>query len=516
MNHKTKSQSKPRTNGISDPFSKAPKATLQSASEAIAFGNGKNAFGAPLQCTTKALCRILLQNMNEGAVVFDEGGEIGFCNVAFAEMIGRPITELEGANITERLAGPYSKEFALFVKLCAVGPCRKEFAIVRATDNSQIPVEFSSSMVTDGNDRRIVSVVSDIANRKKFEVALRESEARFRQFAQASFEGLLVHSDGVILDANERLGELLGYNVQDNIGKPIAEFIDEKDRELVLKNFREGCAESYEIDLIHKTGSRISVEVMARPVVWRGRRSRVVAIRDITDIKRQTAALAAANKDLESFSYSVAHDLRTPLQTIRSFTNFLVNDHSKDLDKNGKDYLEYIKNAGQQMDSLINDILNLSRITRQELELRDIDISALANEIIEDLKRRFPDRNIEVVVESNLRVLADANLLRLALGNLIENAWKYSSTTQGSCLTVGSTDQDGRKAYYVRDNGVGFDMKWSRMLFEPFKRFHSDREFPGTGVGLAIVERVVLRHEGKVWAESKPGKGATFYFTVGK
>ena len=231
-------------------------------------------------------------------------------------------------------------------------------------------------------------------------------------------------------------------------------------------------------------------------------------------VQERTAELWTANQELEAFSYSVSHDLRGPLRSLDGFSQFLLEDYSGQLDEQGKNYLTRIQIAARHMGQLINDLLNLSRVTRAELARQQIDLSGLANGIAADLKAQFPERRAEFVIAANMTAEGDGNLLRIVLENLLNNAWKFSGQRELTLIAVGKEEQAGKWVYFVRDNGAGFDMAYANKLFGAFQRLHSEKEFPGTGIGLATVQRIIQRHGGRVWAEGSVDQGATFYFTI--
>lgn len=231
-------------------------------------------------------------------------------------------------------------------------------------------------------------------------------------------------------------------------------------------------------------------------------------------VEQRTRALAAANRELESFSYSVSHDLRAPLRTIDGFSQILLDEYAMKLDEAGRGYLERVRAGSQRMAKLIDDLLELARVTRRDLQLRDCDLSALAREILSDLSQGDPSRKIRVEVAAGMVVAADSGLLRIALENLLRNAWKFTGRKADAFIEVGCSGEGSEKTYFVRDNGVGFDMAYSDKLFGAFQRLHSESEFEGTGIGLALVQRVIRRHGGSVWVEAAPGAGACFYFTL--
>jgi signal transduction histidine kinase len=225
--------------------------------------------------------------------------------------------------------------------------------------------------------------------------------------------------------------------------------------------------------------------------------------------------LLDANKNLESFTYSVSHDLRAPLRALSGFSEALLDDYRDVLDEQGREYAQRIRAASEQMATLIDDLLHLSRVARAELHLRSVDLGAEAAGVAEELQRNEPDRNVHFVIQRPVRAQADRTLIRTVLQNLLGNAWKFTSGRDGASIEFGTRPAgDAAICCYVRDNGAGFDPQYVDKLFTPFQRLHTSREFPGTGVGLASVRQIVERHGGRVWAEGAVGEGATFYFTL--
>jgi PAS domain S-box-containing protein len=231
-------------------------------------------------------------------------------------------------------------------------------------------------------------------------------------------------------------------------------------------------------------------------------------------LEQRNAQLAQANHDLESFTYSMAHDLRSPLRGMDGFSLALLEEYGPKLDDEAQNYLKRIRAAAVRMGELIDDLLNLSRIWRAEVRREKVDLSTLALAVASDLRKSESERPVEFVIEPGLAAEGDPHLLHVALENLLGNAWKFSAGRQPARIEFGVTDSDGRRPYFVRDNGVGFDMAYVGKLFAPFQRLHAANEFPGSGVGLACVERIVRKHGGNVWAEGAVNKGATFYFTL--
>ena len=231
-------------------------------------------------------------------------------------------------------------------------------------------------------------------------------------------------------------------------------------------------------------------------------------------LRLRTAELEASNKELEAFSYSVSHDLRAPLRSIAGFSNILLEDYNDELDKEGKSYLKKISDSGELMGQLMDDLLKLSRVTRSDLNYQRVNLTDIAQKVVDDLRSEEPKRKLQVTIAPDLIVFGDRNLLYMVLENLIGNAWKYSGKASEPRIEMGTVEHGGKQAYFVRDNGVGFDMTYADKLFKPFQRLHKATEFAGIGIGLATVQRIIRRHGGDVWAESKVGEGATFYFTL--
>lgn len=232
-------------------------------------------------------------------------------------------------------------------------------------------------------------------------------------------------------------------------------------------------------------------------------------------LRQAIVELKAVNKELESFSYSVSHDLRAPLRSIDGFSQALLEDCSAQLDTTGQDYLRRIRSATQKMGNLIDDLLTLSRVTRSDMHLESVDLSRIASRICTDLQQTQPERQVEFNIQSGLVAQGDSRLLQIVLENLLNNAWKFTSKHLQAKIELSAMSQNsGNAVYFVRDDGAGFDMAYGDKLFGPFQRLHAACEFPGNGIGLATVQRIVYRHGGRVWAESAVEKGATFYFTL--
>ncbi len=354
--------------------------------------------------------------------------------------------------------------------------------------------------------------------------ALVRQEAMFRALSdQAPQVVWMTKPNGSVTYANHAWFDLVGGTVDDWLGDKWIEVIHPEDLPAVKANW---LAASTDLSLFSgirrlraKDGSYHTMAYRASPVLdAQGKVLFWVGIdADISEVKAIEAALRLANQELEAFSYSVSHDLRSPLSSIDGFSQLLA----KQIDTSGNDklrhYLSRIQAGAKQMGQLIADLLALSQVSRAQLRVEPVDLSALAHGILAECQLRQPARQLVLHIESGMRVQADAGLLRVVLDNLLGNAWKFSALQARAEISVGQAlDAAGQQGFFVRDNGVGFDMAYADKLFTPFQRLHAVSEFAGTGIGLATVKRVIDRHGGRLWAESAPGRGATFFFTLPK
>ena len=378
---------------------------------------------------------------------------------------------------------------------------------------------------------------TDITDVKKAEKLIKQSEERFRLAQRAAEIGSWDWN--VLTDElawSDQIEPMFGFK-KDKFGKTYEAFLNcihPEDRQYVIDSVNDCLEKNIEYDIEHRIiwpdGSihwvRETGDVMRnkddKPVRMLG------IVQEITDRKKNeeyikklndsllnyTIRLQAANKEVEAFSYSVSHDLRAPLRSIDGFSQALIEDYADKLDETALDYLNRVRNASQRMGQLIDGMLQLSRLSRKEMHIEKVDMGELAKSIINKFKKEDSSRNVDFKIYDDLVTKGDKNFLQILLENLLGNAWKFTSKRQNAKIEFGKTKKKNEVVFFIKDNGAGFDAKYIDKLFVPFQRLHDD-EFPGDGIGLGIVSRIIRRHGGQIWADSEAGKGATFYFRLG-
>ncbi|MCI0528611.1 MAG: PAS domain S-box protein [Nitrospira sp.] len=358
----------------------------------------------------------------------------------------------------------------------------------------------------------------------------KQVEEKFRVVAETANDAIVTaDSCGNITYFNKGAERMFGYSMGDVVGQPLTLLMPERLHDAHRQGFRrflstgEAHVVGKTVELVGRRKNRAEFPLELSLANWKtGEGTFFTAIlRDITErklaeeeMRKLNTYLKATNKELEAFSYSVSHDLRAPLRHVDGFSQILLEDYADKLDEPGRRYLQQVREASQQMAQLIDDLLNLSRVTRADMHREPVDLSQIAEQVAEELKKTQPDRSVEFVIEKGLMTEGDARLLGVLLDNLLSNAWKYTGKRPQARVEFGRTTRDGKAVYFVRDNGVGFDMAYVHKLFGAFQRLHTLTEFPGTGIGLATVQRIVQRYGGQVWADGVVGQGATFYFTL--
>jgi len=389
----------------------------------------------------------------------------------------------------------------------------------------------------------IALLVIMLRQRTLLERRLRTSEQEYRQLVQNANSIILrFDTSGNITYLNEFAESFFGYPAIELVGKSVVGTIT-PERESTGRDLAAMIGEicenpdSYTHNVnenVMRNGERVWISWANKPLAdERGNLREILSIgNDITHLKEaqeeilrlnvaleervreRTAQLESSNRELESFCYSVSHDLRAPLRHINSYSRILLDEYLPLLDEQAQHFLQRLQAASHRMGQLIDDLLELSRVSRAEMECERVDLTELSRGVIEDLREGDDDRNVEVRITEGMTAWGDRRLLLLVLQNLIGNAWKYSSKREYAVIEVDVVRRNGREVFLVRDNGVGFDMAFADKLFGAFQRLHSPAEFEGTGIGLATVQRIVHRHGGDIWAEAEPDRGATFFFTL--
>lgn len=369
--------------------------------------------------------------------------------------------------------------------------------------------------------------------------ALATADRSYRLIVEAMNEGAAtVSTGGVILDANPRLGSMTGQNAAELIGTPVLDLIPAAHRPAFARLLDVGAGDSTrgEVDLTGSGGTTVPVLLAVSGFDLDGMFLRCLVLSDLTAqreaeaevrvltaelearVKQRTAELERSNKNLQAFTYSVAHDLSTPLRGLSGFSEVLLEEYGEVLGETGRGYAERIQAASERMAAVIDDLLSLSHVSRADLNLVPVDLSAEAVAIADGLRSRDPGRRVSFAIQDGVWVTADRILIRAVLEHLIENAWKFTARRDDATIEFATTtDDEATVCCYVRDNGVGFDPAYVGKLFQPFQRLHTAGEFPdtGTGIGLVSVQRIIERHGGRTWAQGAVDGGATFYFTLG-
>ena len=399
-------------------------------------------------------------------------------------------------------------------------------------------VEGSCVLAEIGGEQQIIGVARDITEVQRAEDALRQSEEKFAKVFHASPDWIFIvrMEDGLIMDANEGFVRLSGYSIEEAVGRTTAAlglWTYPKKRSHFLDEIRaKGSVSNYEHEIRRKDGQLRDMLTSSVIIDIVGTTCLIAISRDITDqrhaeeeirnlnvdlesrVSARTAELEGALRELESFSYSISHDLRSPLRAIAGYAKIIEEDYAAQIDAEGKRLLDRIAGGAIRMGELIDDLLDFSRIGRAELKKMPIEMTGLVREVLGEMPEAGSGHRLQMRIAELPAAVADRGLLRQVWTNLLSNAIKYSRQRDPATIEVGGAIEGNEAHYFVRDNGVGFDMQYAGKLFQVFQRLHRDPAFEGTGVGLAIVARVVQRHGGRVWAEAAPDKGATFHFTL--
>ena len=488
--------------------------------------------------------RAVLDTANEAFIAMDAEGRITDWNHQAEVTFGWSRVEAIGRLLAETIIPPQHREahrrgLQHFLATGQGPVLDKRFEITALRrDGHEFPVELTIAPIRVGPTYIFNSFLHDITARKQAQEALQESDQRFRLLVEGVQDYAIFMLDpiGQITSWNSGAERIKGYQPQEIIGQHFSCFFSREDveRGKPEQNLRVATAEGRCEDegwRVRKDGSRFWANVVITAL--RDATGNLVGFskvtRDVTarkqaedalerqkaELTRANTELAAANKELEAFTYSVSHDLRAPLRHVGGFSQILVEEFGPRMDPAAQQSLRYIQKGVQEMGQLIDDLLNLGRIGRQALREQPTELNLLVAAVLADLKPETEKRQIEWQIGRLPTVKCDPGLVKLVFANLLSNAVKFSRRQERSIIQVGQMSVKGEEVFFVRDNGVGFNMRYVDKLFGIFQRLHRQDDFEGTGVGLANVRRIIHKHGGRVWAEAEPYKGAAFYFTLG-
>ncbi|MBD2014584.1 PAS domain S-box protein [Microcoleus sp. FACHB-53] len=487
----------------------------------------------------------LIENSSDFIALASMTGEVLYVNEAGKQLVGLDSNdEVKSTLVLDYLMEDNRVEYLeqIVPLLMKNGRWEDEYRFRNFKTNQPIVVHHNCFLITDSRTDEaiaIATVTRDITERKRAQKELQKSYNLLQSVINSTPDAIVVkdlQSRYVMINAavcdiqGKPESEILGRDDSELFPSDTALLIMENDRRIISTGETEIIEEELLIEGVQKT-------YLSTKSVWRDAQGNAIGViliaRDITDRKRaeqeikelnqnlerrvteRTAELKAINQELESFSYSVSHDLRAPLRGIDGFSQALLDRYVDQLDEKGKHYLQRIRTGTQRMGELIDDLLKLSRVTRSEMQRTQVDLSALAREIAAELQRTQPERQVEWAIAPRLIAYGDARLVRIVLENLLNNSWKFTSARMLARIEFDSQlQEDAKTVYFVNDNGAGFEMAYANKLFGAFQRLHSQAQFPGSGIGLATVQRIIHRHGGRVWAEGAVEQGAKFYFTL--
>jgi PAS domain S-box-containing protein len=492
---------------------------------------------------SEARFRAVAENATDGVINADGEGRITYFNPAAERMFARSAADVLGRPLSVLMPDRFVAAHEAALRRVAAGGERRildtgpvDF-VGRRRDGEEFPVELSLASATVEGGLVFMGILRDVTRRNQAERQIREREARFRALVEAAPDATVIADvDGRIVRVNAQTERLFGYDRDALVGMRVEALLPERFRTQHERHRADYAGQprvrpmGAGLDLfgLRADGSEFPVSISLSPVSTDEGMMVIAAVRDVTEqraaeraiqdlnerLTRDNTELEVVNRELEAFSYSVSHDLRGPLRAIDGFSQALLEDCGAALDEVGRDHLARVRRAAQRMGHLIDDLLKLSRVARADLAIEPVDLSALAETILGGLATTEPERRARITVEPGLVALGDRRLLAIALENLLGNAWKFTSRRDLAEIAFGREEQDGRAVFFVRDNGAGFDMAHADQLFRAFQRLHDTRAFPGSGIGLATVQRVIHKHGGRVWATAEVGRGATFYFAL--
>jgi PAS domain S-box-containing protein len=466
------------------------------------------------------LLAAIVEAANDSIVSSTLDGMISSWNAAAERMYGYTAAEIIGRSAALLIPPETAPELIAALRRVRQGEGIEDFETrLRRKDGSIIEVSLTDSPLRDASGTVVgtASITRDMTERNR-------ANARFRGLLEAAPDAMVcADQDGLIVLVNAQTERLFGYPREELAGQPVEILVPDAIK-AAHPALRAGYAAdpqprqmgaALELSARRRDGTTFPAEIALSALDTDQGLLVSAAIRDVTQQRQARDDLRRINQNLTSFSYSLAHDLRTPLRSLAGFSTALIEDYADTLGEDGRGYAQRIEAASEHMGHILDDLLHMSRISGAKISLQHVDLGAEAATIAAELQRQDPDRRARFTIQQPARALADLVLIREVLHNLLGNAWKFTSGRDNASIEFGMTPTtDSRVRCYVRDNGAGFNPAYTHKLFQPFQRLHTTREFPGTGIGLANVRQIVDRHNGRTWAEGTVGNGATFFFTL--
>jgi PAS domain S-box-containing protein len=468
-------------------------------------------------------------------------GIFQLCNPSFLDLFGYSSNEeLMGRPVLDVIAPEFHEAVKEYIgKRSRNEPIPHYFSFLGIRkDGSQFDFEISSSNYLFEGEIYSIVIGRDVSENKKIQRELFLSEEKFRIafLANPSIFGISTQENGQYIEINENFTKILGWEREEVIGhtsKELHIFKDYCKREEMISQLKQnGFVRNFEVEILTKSGEIKTVEFNADSLIFQDKPCLMAQLNDITDrklaektlkmlnnelevrVKNRTKELEASIQELEAFSYSISHDLKAPLRAINGFCHIVIEENGHCLTENSKKNLAKASEASLYMNQLIDDLLNLYKIKNTILLIEEVDATSIVEEIVSKFQTSEPNRNVEVEIQKDISCWGDRNLIRVMLENLLDNAWKFTRNKLHAKIEFGCFPENGETICFVRDNGCGFNMAFVNKLFGIFQKLHTPSEFPGTGIGLAMIQKIIHLHRGRIWVESELEKGCTFFFMI--
>jgi len=495
-----------------------------------------------IQPQANRLYRILFNSVSDGFVIRSMTGEVVDANPAVTEIFGYTYEEYIKLPLKTLVHSSVASSIQLFLdQLRNTGKSFIPDAIGVRKNGQPIYLEISGQLIDYNGTPHIFTTIRDVTRQKLAEEEREKFIKKYQSLFQNSSDALLLIKDGIVIECNSKSQEMFCCTFHDTgisllalspelqpDGRPSSQVM-----EGILNNVLSGDHARFEWKYQKMDGTLFDAEVSLNSIVIADENFVQAIVRDISErklvefelhnyknhlekiINKRTKELNQANEELNTFNYSVSHDLKAPIRRIRSFLQLITEDHLSTISHDVKNHLERIEYNVIQMAELIEGLLQFSRAAHENLNRESIELHTIVSAIASDLLKSEPERNVEFIINNTSPTQCDPNLMKTVIQNLVGNAWKYTSKVKSAIIEFGECDFNNERVFYLKDNGVGFDMQYANKIYYAFQRLHNDADFEGSGIGLATVKRILKRHGGKIFAESAPNQGTTFYFTCG-